>query len=739
MKSEQTTYFSTASILLMILLLAGFSGCSSSSPSYTEFWVSPQGNDGAAGTATAPFATLERARDAIRSLPQPQRNGDIAVTLRGGTYRLDHKLMLDGQDSGQPGHPVVYRAAPGEYPVITGSMQVKNWSPDNSLPGVYRASVGKVTSRQLYINGVRATRARTIDYPPSYRPGFYYLNGVPHPDGIQYLPPTSGPLKPWQDPAQWTNIPKIEAVIITQWKMMTVPLESRITYPGYTPYPKFLPYVPPVGFPPLTVPARTGLLVMKEQPWKNANLFLASTTNQPGLWSFWQVTRFENAKQFLDEPGEWYLDESDPSGGMLYYMPRPGEDMATAQVELPLLDTLIEAQGQPAQPVANIRFEGLTFAYATWTDPAVNGYVSDQSGFHLVGDRYPVNVYGHVQEPVRTPGNVRFVYARNIAFKESVFMHLGAVGLDFDTGSQGNSIENCLFTDISSAAIQLGGITAIDHHPTSPEQVTQDNRITNNVIYKAGQEYVDVAGIYVGFSRNTLISNNTISDVPWSGIAMGWGWGLLDAGMFPGVPGAVRGQWGPFTTPTINSGNRITNNLIQRFLQVVWDGGAIYTTGQQGSSMEDALLIEGNVARSKRAAAGGNTFYTDGGSRYIVLKGNVSYDNPTGHVDLGPAATADNLLPYPPYSALDIIPYGFDLGGCQTYGDITFIGNYLTNLLYFNICPYWENGLYYPTNLNFLSNFLIQGVQNVPQSILSAAGAQNFPQRLLDAAGVTLP
>ncbi len=729
--------------LMISLLLSALSGCSDSGgsgPAYrTELWVSPQGNDNAPGTASEPFATLERARDVIRSLPQAQRNGDIVVTLRGGTYRLDHTLTLDWRDSGQPGRPVVYRAAPGERPVLVGSLPVKNWTRDNALPGVYRAIVGKVSSRQLYVNGVRAVRARTIDYPPSFRPAFYYLNGVPQPDGIQYLLPANGPPKVWQDPSQWTNIPKIEAVIITQWKMMSVPLASVIPYPGHTPYPQFLPYVPPLGYPPLPVPEKTGLITIKPQPWANANLFLASTTGQPGLWSFWQVTRFENAKQFLDEPGEWYLDESDPSGGMLYYMPRPGEDLATAQVELPVLDALLDARGQPAQPVTDIRFEGLTFAYATWTDPAVNGYVSDQSGFHLVGAGYPVNVFGHVQEPVRTPGNVRFSYARNITFKEAVFMHLGGVGLDFDTGSQGNSIESCLFTDLSSAAIQLGGITRIDHHPVSSEQLTQDNRITNNLIYKAGQEYVDAAGIYVGFSRNTLISNNTISDVPWSGIAMGWGWGLLDPGMYPGVPDAVRGQWGVFTTPTINSNNRIVNNLIQRFLQVVWDGGAIYTTGQQGSSMEDALLIEGNVARGKRIAGGGNTFYTDGGSRYVTLKGNVSYDNPTGLTDFGPPAAPDNLLPYPPYSELNNIPYGFDLGGCRTYGDITFTGNYLTNLIYFNVCPYWENGLFYPTNLNFLGNFLIQGQQNVPQSVLSAAGVQNFPQRLLDAAGITLP
>ena len=118
------------------------------------------------------------------------------------------------------------------------------------------------------------------------------------------------------------------------------------------------------------------------------------------------------------------------------------------------------------------------------------------------------------------------------------------MGLDFDTGSRSNTIAGNLFEDISSAAIQLGGVLQCDHHPKLERQVTQDNVITNNLIRKAACEYVDAAGIFVGFTRRTLIKWNTIVDVPWSGIAMGWGWGLLDPGSFPGVPGAESGEWG---------------------------------------------------------------------------------------------------------------------------------------------------------------------------------------------------
>jgi hypothetical protein len=132
-------------LVLLMALCAFASGCGNGDHGpapRTEFWVSPQGDDGAAGTADAPFASLERARDAIRALPAVQRNGDVLVTLKGGTYRLQRPLVLDWRDSGQQERPVVYRAASGERPVIVGSIPVQGWSRDPDL-GFYKATVGR--------------------------------------------------------------------------------------------------------------------------------------------------------------------------------------------------------------------------------------------------------------------------------------------------------------------------------------------------------------------------------------------------------------------------------------------------------------------------------------------------------------------------------------------------------------------------------------------------------------------
>tara|TARA_R110002049_G_scaffold10787_7_gene52393 strand:- start:2492 stop:4657 length:2166 start_codon:yes stop_codon:yes gene_type:complete len=720
MLKSQTTQRRLCLSLLIAAALASavLPGCSDSDDSGGkgfQFWVSPRGDDSASGSAAAPFLTLGRARDAVRALSMEQRCLGVRITIQGGVYPLQEPLVLDARDSGCADRPVTYQAAPGENVVISGGVAITGWALHDPSLGIYRAPVDAQHSRQLYVNGRRATRARTSPYPSGFRPAFYFDHGVAQPEGIEFIP--TGLNDPaWSDPASWTNVPDIEAVLITQWKMMTVPLQGVVPYPSHTTPPVFLP------FPELPAGGQTGLITLREPAWSNANSFLESETDQPGFWSFWQVSRFENAYEFLDEPGEWYLDSRE---GFLYYIPQPWDDIASADVQLPVLETLIRGAGDEDEPLAHLTFEDLTFAYATWLGPGSdNGYVSDQSGFHLTGTGHAPNIIGHVQNVTRTPGNVQMRYAQNITFLNNRFQHLGAVGLDLDIGSQHTTVRGNVFTDISSAAIQLGGVGELDARPQAESQFTQDNTIEDNIIEDVGREFVDAAGIYIGFTRRTLISHNTISNVPWSGIAVGWGWGLLDPGMYPGLPGARRGEWGTYHTPTQNSGNRILNNRIEGFLSQVWDGGAIYTTGQQGSSMDDALLIEGNVAHTKRSAAGGNTFYTDGGSRYVVLRNNASYDNPIGSMNFGPAAKLDDPLPYPTYALLNIIPYGNETGGCRTYGDIAYEGNYLADLTFFSVCPFIENGISYPVNLTYQNNHIIQHESEIPETLLNGAGAR---------------
>jgi hypothetical protein len=667
-------FLSTFFVLALILISS--SACTSN-PCIINYWVATTGSDLASGDAGNPFLTLAHARDMIRANAS-RGQCTINVNIEGGTYRLAEPLALTSDDSGSRGAEVTYQAAPGETVVISGAESVSGWTQHDAGLNIWKATVTTDTMpRQLYVNGQRATRARTVDYPNYYFPGdngytYLYIIG----DDPQ-IPPT------------WNNPTLVEAVSTTQWKMMRCPIaeitDNIIDYD----------------------------VKMATPCWTNANLF-------PYPWSFHLLSWWENAYEFLDEAGEWYLD---PTTKTLYYIPLADEDMTTAEVELPVLEKLIDAEGSIDTPVSFINFKNLSFMYATWYGPnTTDGYALDQSGFHLVGTGYEPNSYGHYPNSVGTPGNLNFLYAQNITFENNTFAHMGAIALEFGTGSQNNEIVNNIFSDTSAAAIQLGGIAPEDHHPETDSQFTKDNLISGNLIEYAGQEFYDAPGIYIGFTTRSTVEHNDIMNVPWAGIAIGWGWGLLDPGGFPGLPHANVYQWDVWDTPSAALGNQIIHNRFENFLEKLWDAGAIYTVGFQGTSIENGQLIAYNVAIDKRAAAGGNTYYTDGGSRYVTVKENVSLNNPEGTVDFGPCLKDSSFPELCLFTG--VVPYGADMGGCVPYGDLVFENNYLRDhLTFFDICEN-ENVPDSPYNMTFIDNVKVSSSDEVPASILNAAGRQ---------------
>lgn len=112
--------------LLLIALSLCALGLSCNHVRAAEFHVAPDGDDAAAGTAAAPFATLERARDAVRTLKDARGlpEGGVAVMLRGGVHRRDATFALTTADGGAPGSPVVYRAAEGEQVRLVGGVDI---------------------------------------------------------------------------------------------------------------------------------------------------------------------------------------------------------------------------------------------------------------------------------------------------------------------------------------------------------------------------------------------------------------------------------------------------------------------------------------------------------------------------------------------------------------------------------------------------------------------------------------
>ncbi|WP_240982139.1 right-handed parallel beta-helix repeat-containing protein [Streptomyces sp. S3(2020)] len=103
------------------LAIPASSGAVSAAAAATDYYVAPGGDDGAAGTQAAPWATIAHAQ----AVAQP---GDT-VYFRGGTYRYTHANTsctsqtgrvdaITLNKSGSSGSPIRYWAYPGENPVF---------------------------------------------------------------------------------------------------------------------------------------------------------------------------------------------------------------------------------------------------------------------------------------------------------------------------------------------------------------------------------------------------------------------------------------------------------------------------------------------------------------------------------------------------------------------------------------------------------------------------------------------
>lgn len=560
-------------------------------PVQASFYVSPGGDDQNPGTEALPFRTLERARDAVRGI-NADMTGDIAVWLRGGTYQLAETLKLDERDGGTNGFDVAYRAYPGETPVVSGGRFIEGWTLHNAGMNIYKAEAGDdLETRQLYVNGERAVRARSESGLPGHV--LYRTTSATHP----YRDPSGlvklGHKTTWTDMATWGNPQDIELVYKAIWTNPRVGVQS-ITIGG------------------------DGLAAIE---MKQPGYFYATNKGATSAQTPWYV---ENAYELLDEEGEWYLDRTTDT---FYYKPRAGEDMSSAEVVAPVLETLLQLEGAGLdEPVEHIRFEGLHFRHATWLRPNTSSGHSDAQN-NVIRERFTVGGSPSFDDYPKYPewidGQAAVVLrtaARHIEFERNVFSQLGHIGILMLRGSQHNLVRGNTFVDISAQGVQIGG-DDYDRgvpdlfYPDDERKLLRNNDVLHNYFEQVAVEYRSAAAIGASYPVDTNIENNTMVDLPYSGIHAGWGWSYI-GGPNQGQTGSV-----PSADPPPTGGNSIRFNRIENVMQELVDGGAIYTLGRQSSTS----YITDNYIYGQRNEYG--AIYPDEGSNLYAIRDNVIEDS----------------------------------------------------------------------------------------------------------------
>ena len=477
------------------------------------FYVSTQGNDAWSGKLTAPnaqetdgpFATLVRARDAIREMKaEGPLSSPVTVMVRGGTYFLDEPLVFEEKNSGTKECPITYRAYPGEKPVISGGRRITaSWRPHKGkivACSIEDAKEGRWKFKQLVVNGKRQTRARL----PSE--GYYWIEECVSDESFEYR---EGDVRPWH------NLNDVEVVVFHSWN------ESRL------------------------------LISELDEKQRIVKLTGAPEPSHPFGWRGLNRYYVENVLEGLDRPGEWYLDSR---AGELYYWPR--EELENAEVVAPVLRQLVRFEGNIEEDryVEYVGFSGLTFSDTDWT-LAEEGYpgcgdvgdIVEPSALNLEGARhcvlencclknlgtYAIELAGYgnriVGNEICDTGSGGII-TRNFAPEHNIVSynhihHCGAVypsavGINIDEG--GGIFSHNLIHDITHSGIYARH-WATDHQPRERRNQEEGLIIEYNEIYDVITVINDGAGIFVRDS-NMIIRNNLIHDCYSYGEGTpGWG------------------------------------------------------------------------------------------------------------------------------------------------------------------------------------------------------------------------
>ncbi len=553
----------------------------------SDYYVDVAGNDKNPGTKDAPFRTLERARDVVRKF-NGEMTDDIVVHIGAGVFELSDTFELTSQDSGTNGYRVIYEGAGKEQTVISGGVELDGWTLHDAENNIYSASVPEgLNFRQLYVDGVKAVRARS-GLPGAYSTRIYGAERIKDgkvlpellvnnsaaamakaDDGTIYLNKSDGTFS-----GDWGNLNDVELHIFTAWTVNILRVKS-VESDGsrYS----------------IKVADEEAELVFNRQ---HPNIDGYSHKNTRNF-----IYYVENAYELIDEDNEWYLDRETNT---VYFKAPSGVDLNKKQVTVPRLETIVNVNGTLDKPVSNVTFCNMSFQYSNWLYPSENGFVDGQSMQYITRTVFADNDAG----VGRAAAGILVTGAKNIVFDNNKIANMGATGIDLYYGT-----DNCVISDNEIVNIAGNGVAVakfaqddkVDYHvpynPADERELCTNDMIINNVISHVGTDYESAVGIAAGYPKNILIANNTVSDAPYTGITVGFGW---------------------TKSPNAMSGNRIIRNEVHHVTTVLCDAGGIYTLSEQPGSKMLGNYIHDIVLPSWADYETFGIYLDEGTSGYVV-------------------------------------------------------------------------------------------------------------------------